>query len=60
MVEAIVDPNEPLLPAKVQQSYRRHLQKALAAGTPGAEAIKAALRRDPPRTLMEEGEKTGA
>jgi len=60
LVEAIVDPDEPLLPAKVPQSYRQHLQKALSAGTPGASRIKAALQRDPPRTMMEEGEKADA
>lgn len=60
LVEAIVDPDEPLLPAKVPQSYRQHLQKALSAGTPGASRIKAALQRDTPRTMMEEGEKADA
>ncbi|MCI0756147.1 thiamine pyrophosphate-dependent enzyme [Teichococcus vastitatis] len=59
LIEAVVDPNEPLLPAKVPETYRQHLQKALSAGTPGAAAIQAALQRNPPRSMLQEGEKAG-
>ncbi|MCO6416337.1 thiamine pyrophosphate-dependent enzyme [Siccirubricoccus sp. KC 17139] len=53
VLEVAVDPNEPLLPAVVSETYRKHLEKALEAGTAGAEALKAALRRLPAKAMME-------
>ena len=52
LVEATVDPNEPLLPAKRMPKYAENLQKALQRGTAGAEEIRAALRREPARTQL--------
>jgi pyruvate dehydrogenase (quinone) len=52
LLEATVDPNEPLLPPKRMQKYAENLQKALARGTAGAEHIRAALEREPSRTLL--------
>lgn len=53
LVEATVDPNEPLLPPKRMPNYVENLQKALDAGTPGAEQIRAALAREPSRTQLQ-------
>jgi pyruvate dehydrogenase (quinone) len=36
LVEAVVDPNEPLLPPKRMPKYVKNLEKALKSGTPGA------------------------
>ncbi len=47
LIEALVDASEPLLPPKRMPHYVENLEKALAAGTPGAEQIRAALRKEP-------------
>jgi pyruvate dehydrogenase (quinone) len=47
LVEATVDPNEPLLPPKRMPKYVENLEKALNEGTPGAAEIRAALAREP-------------
>ncbi len=52
LVEATVDPNEPLLPPKRMPKYAENLQKALDRGTPGADEIRAALTREPARTQL--------
>jgi pyruvate dehydrogenase (quinone) len=52
LVEATVDPHEPLLPPKRIERYARNLDKALDAGTRDAAAIREALRRDPSRTQL--------
>lgn len=52
LVEATVDPSEPLLPAKRMEKYARNLDKALAAGTRNAPEIRAALKREPSRTQL--------
>jgi pyruvate dehydrogenase (quinone) len=54
LVEAPVDPNEPLLPPKRMPKYVANLEKALAAGTPGAAQIRAALAREPSRSQLRE------
>jgi pyruvate dehydrogenase (quinone) len=53
LVEAPVDPNEPLLPPKRMPKYAENLKKALEKGTPGAEQIRAALDREPYRTQLQ-------
>ena len=53
LVEALVDPNEPLLPPKRVEKYAKNLDKALQAGTPGREAIERALGEEPSRTLLQ-------
>jgi pyruvate dehydrogenase (quinone) len=53
LVEAVIDPNEPLLPPKRMEKYARNLEKALQAGTPGHEAIERALGEEPARTMLQ-------
>ena len=53
LVEAPVDPNEPLLPPKRMPKYVKNLEKALAEGTPGAAEIRAALTHEPSRTQLQ-------
>jgi pyruvate dehydrogenase (quinone) len=55
IVQALVDPNEPLLPAVVSKAYKEHLGKALEAGTPGRAEIERALGREPSRSMMQGG-----
>jgi thiamine pyrophosphate-dependent acetolactate synthase large subunit-like protein len=52
LLEATVDPNEPLLPPKRMPQYAENLEKALDRGTPGGEEIRAALSREPARTQL--------
>jgi thiamine pyrophosphate-dependent acetolactate synthase large subunit-like protein len=52
LVEATVDPHEPLLPAKRIEKYADNLQKALTEGTRDAPQIQAALEREPSRTQL--------
>ena len=52
LVEATVDPYEPLLPAKRIEKYAANLDKALHEGTRDAEQISAALAREPSRTQL--------
>lgn len=53
LVDATVDPHEPLLPAKRIEKYAKNLEKALDRGTRDAEEIRTALARDPSRTQLE-------
>ena len=52
LLEALVDPNEPLLPPKRMPKYVENLEKALKRGTPGADDIRAALEREPAHTQL--------
>jgi pyruvate dehydrogenase (quinone) len=52
LIEATVDPHEPLLPPKRMQKYVENLEKALNRGTPGATEIRAAMQREPSRTQL--------
>jgi pyruvate dehydrogenase (quinone) len=54
VIEAVVDPHEPMMPPKMPPDYRENMLKALE-GTPGAEAIEANLREEPTRTMMDGG-----
>ena len=47
LVEATVDPNEPLLPPKRMPKYVENLEKALDRGTAGATEIREILKREP-------------
>lgn len=53
LLQAVVDPNEPLLPPKRRESYAANMEKALAAGTPGRGEIERALAEEPARTLLQ-------
>ncbi len=54
LVEATIDPNEPLLPPKRRPMYADNLRKALERGTPGKEAIERALAEEPARSMLRE------
>lgn len=54
LLDAVVDPNEPMLPPKRREDYMRKLQQALKAGTPGSGEIEAALRQEPARTSLQD------
>jgi thiamine pyrophosphate-dependent acetolactate synthase large subunit-like protein len=56
VVEATVDPTEPLLPAKRIEKFAENLFKALDKGTRDAPAIRAALAREPSRTQLQDGD----
>jgi hypothetical protein len=58
LVEATVDPYEPLLPAKRMEKFATNLEKALAAGTRDGDEIRAALAREPSRTQLQDDEAT--
>jgi pyruvate dehydrogenase (quinone) len=53
-VEAIIDPNDPLLPPKRMEEYAKNLEKALQAGTPGREKIEQALAEEPAHTMLQD------
>jgi pyruvate dehydrogenase (quinone) len=53
IVEAVVDPNEPLLPPKRMPKYVKNMEKALKSGTPGAAEIERALKEEPARSMLE-------
>jgi pyruvate dehydrogenase (quinone) len=52
LVDASVDPNEPLLPPQRMPAYVRNLEKALTKGTAGGAQIRRALAEEPSRTLL--------
>jgi thiamine pyrophosphate-dependent acetolactate synthase large subunit-like protein len=52
LVEAVIDPNEPLLPPKRREKYARNLEKALEQGTERHEAIAQALEEEPARSML--------
>jgi len=52
LVEAVIDPAEPLLPPKRMPKYAENLKKALEQGTEGRDAIEHALSEEPLRTMM--------
>jgi pyruvate dehydrogenase (quinone) len=54
LIDAIVDSDEPMLPPKRRPDYVKKLEKALSAGTPGAERIRSALLEEPARTSLKD------
>ena len=52
LVEAVIDPDEPLLPPKRMPQYADNLKKALEQGTPNREAIERAIEEEPARSMM--------
>jgi thiamine pyrophosphate-dependent acetolactate synthase large subunit-like protein len=52
LVDAVVDPDEPMLPPKRREQYVRNLSKALNRGTPGAREIERALSEEPAVTSL--------
>lgn len=55
VIEATVDPNEPLLPAVVSENYAKNIARAIREGTAGAADLLRALQRDPARAMMQAG-----
>jgi hypothetical protein len=56
LVEATVDPHEPLLPPKRIEKYADNLVKVLHEGTRDAPEIMAALQREPSHTQLKSGD----
>lgn len=52
LIEAVVDPNEPLLPPKRNDTYVDNLAKAMHQQTPGRAELERALAREPARSLL--------
>ena len=52
LLDAVVDPDEPMLPPVRREDYVRKLQAALDAGTSGRGQIEAALREEPARSSL--------
>ena len=54
LLDAVVDPHEPMLPPKRRSDYVEKLEKALARGVADAAEVKAALAEEPARTSLED------
>jgi pyruvate dehydrogenase (quinone) len=54
VIEAVVDPYEPMMPPKMPPDYAKNFKKALPQ-TPGHERIEANLAEEPLRSMMEAG-----
>lgn len=54
LLDAVVDPDEPMLPPVRCEDYMRKLRAALDAGTPGRGQIEAALGEEPARTSLQD------
>lgn len=52
LVDAVVDPDEPMLPPLRREKYVANLHKALAQGTAGGDRIARALREEPAVTSL--------
>jgi pyruvate dehydrogenase (quinone) len=53
LVDAVVDPDEPMLPPLRREEYMKHLARAFGTGTPGQAAIERRLKEEPARTSLE-------
>ncbi|MBV9765525.1 MAG: hypothetical protein JOZ48_11835, partial [Acidobacteriaceae bacterium] len=52
LIEAIVDPNEPPMPAKVKPEQALHFAQSLAKGTRDWEKIATTIAKDKIRELV--------
>jgi pyruvate dehydrogenase (quinone) len=52
LIEAVVDPNEPPMPPKVEMEQAVHLAEALARGTPDAAKIARTIAEDVVREIV--------
>jgi pyruvate dehydrogenase (quinone)/pyruvate oxidase len=52
LIEAVVDPNEPPMPPKVERDQAIHLAEALARGTPDAGKIARTIAKDVVREMV--------
>jgi pyruvate dehydrogenase (quinone) len=51
LIEALVDPYEPLMPPKMPPDYAKNFRKALKE-TPGHERIEENISKEPARTMI--------
>jgi pyruvate dehydrogenase (quinone) len=58
VLEAVVDPNEPPMPAKIKPEQAAHFAEALAKGEPGGGRIALTLFRDKVDDIINEQEST--
>lgn len=56
LIEAVVDPYEPMMPPKMPPDYAKNFRKALPE-TPGKEKIEANVAREPVTSMMNAGSK---
>lgn len=54
LLDAVVDPNEPMLPPKRREEYVDRLRQALEAGSRGREQIEEALQEEPALTSLKD------
>ena len=52
LVDAVTDPNEPMLPPKRREEYMKHFGKAFDIGTPGQGEIEQRLKEEPASTSL--------
>ena len=52
LVDAVTDPNEPMLPPQRRPEYMKHLDKAFGTGTPGQAEIEKRLQEEPARISL--------
>ena len=52
LIEAVVDPNEPPMPPKVEMGQAAHLAEALARGTPDAVKLAKTIAKDMVREIV--------
>jgi pyruvate dehydrogenase (quinone) len=52
LVDAVTDPNEPMLPPKRREKYMKHLKQAFETGTPGQGEIEVRLKEEPAATSL--------
>jgi pyruvate dehydrogenase (quinone) len=50
LIDAVVDPAEPMLPPKRREQYRKHLQQAFDGGTAGQADIARRMQEEPALT----------
>ena len=52
LVDAVVDPSEPMLPPKRREEYMKHLEQAFRTGTAAQPEIERRLREEPALTSL--------
>jgi thiamine pyrophosphate-dependent acetolactate synthase large subunit-like protein len=53
LVDAVVDPDEPMLPPLRREECMKHLTRAFGTGTPRQAEIERRLKEEPARTSLE-------
>ena len=52
VIEAVIDPNEPPMPAKISPKQALHFAEALARGTPGRKRLIETVMKDKIREMI--------